>query len=1097
MAGCPAISLRRVIRLAGALLAACTAISALAAPRAFDLPAQPLGQALVTFSQQAGIDVLFSADEVRGTTAPALQGSQEPLEALARLLKGTGFAARRNPQGKYYIVRETPLTGGIGGRVVGPDGTAVAGINVIVDGTRLRTTTDAHGNFAFAGVRPGSYRIVASGRGHRSAERTAVVVAAGQATKLDAITVEAVRDVTELDPYLVQDRDDRLPIGEGVGAPPRRAAGNLDLPRTVDNALPFTIFTREQIERSGVVQLNDFFQRELLEGTPSAPPEQNGLGDSFVSGSSNLSLRGYSADETVVLVNGRRLPETITSTEGVLGAPDVNLIPLGLVQQVQVLPASASALYSGNAVGGVINIVLQPEADGTELRTTYTNALGEFDAPQSSVSLQHGRTLLGGKLRLGLNATLTQTVPVAESELGYQQARLARTEGGLLPRDTPNVESADFSPLFGPGSKFFTSVAPGADGTGGLGAFAGRAGVRANGLFDTPGGRAASINSRDFPYGRWQRRAAYYGSVVYDVRPWLQLGLDATYSRTTVRRGYEVFPGRLTLAAGSPLNPFGQDVVVALNDYAPQLGENYNEARLDASSLVAGLVAKLPRDWQFSADLQATRSVAYYRGVIGADPTRWQQLVDAGRYQPLRDTQQFAPPPEFYERVLVYQGGPGRFIKRGDYDTLEATARLTHEALPLPTGTGVVNVGADYRRNHLAPYTDEPRFADGTPAAEIVRWSGRTLERISVFGELQAPLLPRAWLPRGIKNIEADLAVRYIHSAKSSETSYAPTVGFKLQFENGLALRGSYTTSNRYPTAVMSRRLASGAGGGSGADTTLIFDPLRNEQYEVQAKSFTDPGIRPEAAATQTAGLIYQRGTQNRFRVSVDFADTTKTNEFASLDAKAVASLEAVFPDRVDRSTPVPSGPPRITSVITGIVNVARRHSQNWNTTLEYARRDLAGGTLELRGRWTWFQTYDLQLYPGAPVVDELDAPDNTAPPILRHRLTLSSGWFKPAYGFGVDAHYLGPRNVPAIERGIQGGDRVPEYWQVDAYVQADLTRFVPFAGRRFGLNAQLRVNNLSDFGFPHYANDPTGAGVQPYGDWRGRTYSLSLTARW
>ena len=26
-------------------------------------------------------------------------------------------------------------------------------------------------------------------------------------------------------------------------------------------------------------------------------------------------------------------------------------------------------------------------------------------------------------------------------------------------------------------------------------------------------------------------------------------------------------------------------------------------------------------------------------------------------------------------------------------------------------------------------------------------------------------------------------------------------------------------------------------------------------------------------------------------------------------------------------------------------------------------------------------------------------------------------------------------------------------------------------------------------------STDPTGTGVQPYGDWRGRTYSLSLTA--
>jgi hypothetical protein len=48
---------------------------------------------------------------------------------------------------------------------------------------------------------------------------------------------------------------------------------------------------------------------------------------------------------------------------------------------------------------------------------------------------------------------------------------------------------------------------------------------------------------------------------------------------------------------------------------------------------------------------------------------------------------------------------------------------------------------------------------------------------------------------------------------------------------------------------------------------------------------------------------------------------------------------------------------------------------------------------------------------------------------------------------------------------------------------------------RRYGLRGQLRVNNLSGFDFPRYVNDSAGAGVQPYGDWRGRTVSLSLTA--
>src|SRR5438045_1294646 len=83
----------------------------------------------------------------------------------------------------------------------------------------------------------------------------------------------------------------------------------------------------------------------------------------------------------------RRHPEVMLSGRQETLPPDVNFIPISLVERVEVLPVSASALYSGNPVGGVINIVLRPNVKSTEVTTTCTNALGGFDAPQFSVSL--------------------------------------------------------------------------------------------------------------------------------------------------------------------------------------------------------------------------------------------------------------------------------------------------------------------------------------------------------------------------------------------------------------------------------------------------------------------------------------------------------------------------------------------------------------------------------------------------------------------------------------------------------------------------------------------------------------------------------------
>ncbi len=187
-------------------------------------------------------------------------------------------------------------------------------------------------------------------------------------------------------------------------------------------------------------------------------------------------------------------------------------------------------------------------------------------------------------------------------------------------------------------------------------------------------------------------------------------------------------------------------------------------------------------------------------------PARWQELVDAGRYNPLRDPQAFGPPQEFYDHVLEYFGGPNRFVTLGDYDTFEGTVRATNEALKLPTGSSTVNFGADYRMSHLAPYLQEVRFGDGTPAEDIIPWSGphaRAHQRL--WRTPGAACCPQNALPRPLTGVETDIGVRYIVSTQANETSFAPTFGFKVDFLGGFSVRGSYTTSNRFPSPVMSR----------------------------------------------------------------------------------------------------------------------------------------------------------------------------------------------------------------------------------------------------------------------------------------------------
>jgi outer membrane receptor protein involved in Fe transport len=1081
----------------------------LAEPVEFNLPAQPADGALMAFCKQANVELIFSFDELHRTTSTAVEGSYEPEEALSRLLRGTGYSAVRNGKGRFAVVH-AEKKGAITGRLLTPEGTAAQGARVFITGTRLSTVADESGSFEFPSVPEGSYSLVATATGLQPLEIADARVANGRTLALEAFTMQAVSIPATLEPFVVEAKSVRSGLFGGGEAPPmpRTAIGDLDQARSENDALDYSIFNRDQISRSGVVNLNEFLQQEILDSVATLPPEQNGSVSSFASGSSNLNLRGYGAEETIILVDGRRLPEIVTALPASLTAgpappqSDVNVIPLSLIERVEVLPVSASAIYSGSPIGGVINIVLRPDVNATELTTTYTNALAGFNAPQATVSLLHGETLLGGRLHIRLNATYTQVAPPTEADLGYIRENLEahpETQSELY-RATPNVSSTDLSPLFGPGSSSFTSVAPGSDGTGGLAAFGGRDGVQELALYQPPGGGLAdSTNSLDYPFGRRERTASLYGSVIYDVFPWLQVGVDATASRTINNTGYSVFNGNLDLPAASPLNPFQQDVSVTLNESAPLLGEDYNEAHIDYYSAVLGLLLRMPADWQASFDAQYGLSVTRYRGIEGVDDTRWQQLVDSGAYNPLRDTQVLGPPQAFYDQALIFYGSEGSFVTLGDYDTFDSSLRLSNASLHVPTGTASVTVGGDYRYARLASYVDVLRYGDGSLVAPPDTWVGRSLQRVSVFGEIKAPLLPDRWLPTWIKGVETDLAVRYTASDIANEANYAPTGAIKIDLPAGFSLRATYATSNTFPPPDFSR-LAAEAGistSGSGVvEATTVVDPLRGQEQEtVQASDAANPNLVPEAAVTQTAGFIYQHGTVHQFRASVDFVDTVTSGQEVYLDPQQVVDLEGSFPQRVIRAPASPGDPfgvGPITSVLTGNFNLAWRHSYEWSTSLDYTWSKCLGGSLEAYCRWIYFKRYDVEGLPTSPPVDELRAPDGLVPGLLPQRMNFGSGWSSRAFGFGMDGHYYSAQVLPQDEQAVQGSDSIDPYWQFDAYLQGDLGRWIPWKSSHYRLKGQLRVDNVFDASPPKYAVDPTG--VQTYTDWRGRVYSLSVT---
>src|SRR5450759_3367180 len=79
------------------------AASAHAQSREFDVAAGDLKSALDAYIAQAGVQLLYRVDDIRGLSTKGIKGNLPPEEALAKLLEGTPIKVRRDASGAIVI----------------------------------------------------------------------------------------------------------------------------------------------------------------------------------------------------------------------------------------------------------------------------------------------------------------------------------------------------------------------------------------------------------------------------------------------------------------------------------------------------------------------------------------------------------------------------------------------------------------------------------------------------------------------------------------------------------------------------------------------------------------------------------------------------------------------------------------------------------------------------------------------------------------------------------------------------------------------------------------------------------------------------------
>ena len=137
----------------------------------------------------------------------------------------------------------------------------------------------------------------------------------------------------------------------------------------IEGVAPVTVISALEIEMSGFNNVEEILQASI--GNAGRTIEGNE--SSWTQGASTINLRGMGANRTLVLVNGKRIPQYPTATGGSTNFVDTSTFPSSALERIEILTGGASAIYGSDAIGGVVNIILKKKYEGSTLELRHEN----------------------------------------------------------------------------------------------------------------------------------------------------------------------------------------------------------------------------------------------------------------------------------------------------------------------------------------------------------------------------------------------------------------------------------------------------------------------------------------------------------------------------------------------------------------------------------------------------------------------------------------------------------------------------------------------------------------------------------------------------
>lgn len=245
------------------------------------------------------------------------------------------------------------------------------GAKIELVGTDIVTTCKVDGNFKLD-VIPGDYIVKASYLMYSSQQLASTV------------------SFNNLNPEL----NFTLKLGSSVDQ--NFEVGSRSQPKSqLETVVAVDIITQKQILESNQSTLSQVLQYLV----PSFHSTQQTISDG-TDHIDPISLRGLGPDQLLILINGKRThSSSLINVNGTLArgsvGTDLNVIPLGIIDRIEILKDGAAAQYGSDAIAGVINIVLKEQA-GIFTGNFSTQPTIQNDGTETSVGGNYGIGLKNG-----------------------------------------------------------------------------------------------------------------------------------------------------------------------------------------------------------------------------------------------------------------------------------------------------------------------------------------------------------------------------------------------------------------------------------------------------------------------------------------------------------------------------------------------------------------------------------------------------------------------------------------------------------------------------------------------------------------------------